>query len=122
MSPLDAVHEQHRQAQKHAHETLQSTQAQMHSQHQADLKNLHSAHQQELKQLQQKHTLHHGQVTENYGMMPTGHIDAVANLVGASQQREMNDMQGRHENESKALHNAHFNEHLRNYVQRNSTT
>lgn len=120
MNPLEAIHEQHRQAQKHAHENTQSNQAKQHAQQQMDLKNLHGRHQQELKQLHQKHALHHDQVTQNYGAMPPAHIDAVANMVGTAQAQEQNDMLARHSNEETNLHNAHFHESLRDHLMRNA--
>lgn len=118
-SPLEAIHEQHRQAQKHAHEKVQLEQKRRHDQHQSDLKNLHAAHQQEMKQMHQKHALHHDQVTEQYAAMPPQHINEVANLIGNSQAQEHNEMLGTHDEQVRQLHNAHFNEHMRDHTLRN---
>jgi hypothetical protein len=120
MSPLESIHEQHRQAQKHYHETKQAEQGQRHSRHQQELRDMHGRHQQELKQLHQKHALHHEQVTGQYESMPPDHVTHLSNFLGQQQEQELNGLRGRHGAEEGALHAAHFQEHLRDHVARNT--
>ena len=120
-SPLEAIHEQHRLAQKQTHERMQSEQSQQHAQHQMDLKNLHAQHQQEMKQMHQKHALHHDQVTGSYENMPPAHVNEVAKMIGTNQAQEHQSMLDRHAGEVRDLHNSHFQQHLRGHLARNQS-
>ena len=120
-SPLEAIHEQHRLAQKQGHERMQADLKAQHDAHQTNLKNLHAKQQQEMKQMHQKHALHHEQITGSYDKMPPGHVNEVAKLIGTSQAQEHNEMLNRHAAENRDLHNAHFQEQLRGHLVRNQS-